>query len=110
MNTRIEPDPGTAAAVPVDRERSGAAARLRALRRRTPSHRRHDRGLSHDPGRLDGTQAFSEMKRYGFGADFLHPEFKKFVLVLRSSAAGADSSGARRGEGSCEDTVARQPQ
>ena len=25
-------------------------------------------------------QAFSEMKKYGFGADFLHPEFKQFVL------------------------------
>jgi protein tyrosine/serine phosphatase len=25
-------------------------------------------------------QAFTEMKKYGFGADFLHPEFKKFVL------------------------------
>ena len=28
-----------------------------------------------------GDQAFSEMKKYGFGADFLHPEFKKFVLA-----------------------------
>jgi protein tyrosine/serine phosphatase len=28
-----------------------------------------------------GTQAFEEMKKYGFGADFLHPEFKKFVLA-----------------------------
>jgi protein tyrosine/serine phosphatase len=27
-----------------------------------------------------GVQAFGEMKKYGFGADFLHPEFKKFVL------------------------------
>lgn len=26
-------------------------------------------------------QAFSEMKRYKFGADFLHPEFKKFVYA-----------------------------
>ncbi len=25
-------------------------------------------------------QAFSEMKRYKFGSDFLHPEFKDFVL------------------------------
>ena len=24
-------------------------------------------------------QAFAEMKKYGFGADFLHPEFKQFV-------------------------------
>jgi tyrosine-protein phosphatase SIW14 len=27
-----------------------------------------------------GQQAFAEMKKYGFGADFLHPEFKRFVL------------------------------
>jgi protein tyrosine/serine phosphatase len=27
-----------------------------------------------------GKQAFAEMKKYGFGMDFLHPEFKKFVL------------------------------
>jgi protein tyrosine/serine phosphatase len=26
------------------------------------------------------SQAFAEMKKYGFGADFLHPEFKQFVL------------------------------
>jgi uncharacterized protein (TIGR01244 family) len=29
-------------------------------------------------------QAFREMKRYKFGADFLHPEFKKFVYAFRS--------------------------
>jgi len=28
-----------------------------------------------------GTQAFAEMKKYGFGPDWLHPEFKKFVLA-----------------------------
>jgi protein-tyrosine phosphatase len=28
-----------------------------------------------------GAQAFAEMKKYGFGADWLHPEFKKFVLA-----------------------------
>ena len=27
-----------------------------------------------------GEQAFKEMKQFNFGADFLHPEFKKFVL------------------------------
>jgi protein tyrosine/serine phosphatase len=27
-----------------------------------------------------GEQAFAEMKKYGFGADVLHPEFKEFVL------------------------------
>jgi uncharacterized protein (TIGR01244 family) len=40
-------------------------------------------------------QAFKEMKTYKFGADFLHPEFKRFVLafkphpVVRASAAEA---------------------
>jgi protein-tyrosine phosphatase len=29
-------------------------------------------------------QAFQEMKRYKFGADFLHPEFTKFVLAFRA--------------------------
>ena len=33
--------------------------------------------MSHD--RWTAEQAFTEMKRYKFGADFLHPEFKKFV-------------------------------
>lgn len=28
----------------------------------------------------DGRKAFEEMKNYKFGADFLHPEFKSFVL------------------------------
>jgi protein tyrosine/serine phosphatase len=28
----------------------------------------------------NGKQAFAEMKKYNFGADFLHPEFKQFVL------------------------------
>ena len=28
-------------------------------------------------------QAFREMKHYKFGADFLHPEFKRFVYGYR---------------------------
>ena len=36
-------------------------------------------------------QAFREMKRYKFGADFLHPEFKAFVYGYHSDAAPADS-------------------
>jgi protein tyrosine/serine phosphatase len=38
---------------------------------------------------LDGwspDQAFREMKRYKFGADFLHPEFKRFVLGFTPAA------------------------
>jgi protein tyrosine phosphatase (PTP) superfamily phosphohydrolase (DUF442 family) len=30
-------------------------------------------------------QAFKEMKTFKFGADFLHPEFKKFVLAFKPS-------------------------
>jgi protein tyrosine phosphatase (PTP) superfamily phosphohydrolase (DUF442 family) len=35
-------------------------------------------------------RAFDEMKDYKFGFDFLHPEFKKFVLTYRAPAPGAD--------------------
>ncbi|HEY7172423.1 MAG TPA: dual specificity protein phosphatase family protein [Vicinamibacterales bacterium] len=31
-------------------------------------------------------QAFAEMKKYQFGMDFLHPEFKKFVYEFRPAA------------------------
>ena len=34
-------------------------------------------------------QAFQEMKKYKFGADFLHPEFKKFVYDFKNAAAAA---------------------
>jgi protein tyrosine/serine phosphatase len=34
-------------------------------------------------------QAFQEMKSYKFGADFLHPEFKKFVLAFNPALAAA---------------------
>jgi tyrosine-protein phosphatase SIW14 len=37
--------------------------------------------------RWDGKQAFSEMKKYNFGADYLHPEFKKFVLTYKAPVA-----------------------
>lgn len=30
---------------------------------------------------LTGDQAFKEMKKYNYGPDFLHPEFKKFVYA-----------------------------
>jgi protein tyrosine/serine phosphatase len=32
-----------------------------------------------------GEQAFSEMKKYNYGPDFLHPEFKKFVYNFKPS-------------------------
>ena len=34
-------------------------------------------------------RAFQEMKSYKYGADFLHPEFKKFVLAFKPAAAVA---------------------
>jgi protein tyrosine/serine phosphatase len=34
-------------------------------------------------------QAFAEMKRFQFGSDFLHPEFKKFVYDYKVPAAPA---------------------
>jgi protein tyrosine/serine phosphatase len=33
-------------------------------------------------------RAFQEMKSYKFGADFLHPEFKKFVLAFKPALFG----------------------
>ena len=33
-------------------------------------------------------RAFQEMKSFKFGADFLHPEFKKFVLAFKPSMFG----------------------
>lgn len=32
-----------------------------------------------------GTKAFAEMKQYKFGMDFLHPEFKSFVLAYQAA-------------------------
>jgi hypothetical protein len=32
-------------------------------------------------------QAFKEMKAYKFGADFLHPEFKRFVYAYHATPA-----------------------
>ena len=34
-------------------------------------------------------QAFKEMKTYKFGADFLHPEFKKFLFAFNPALAAA---------------------
>jgi len=33
--------------------------------------------------RWTADQAFAEMKKYSYGADFLHPEFKQFVYGYR---------------------------
>lgn len=39
-----------------------------------------------------GARAFAEMKQFKFGADFLHPEFKEFVLKFVAPAAVAAGS------------------
>jgi hypothetical protein len=41
---------------------------------------------------LTGEQAFKEMKRYKYGPDFLHPEFKKFVYQYQAKTAPAAAS------------------
>jgi uncharacterized protein (TIGR01244 family) len=38
---------------------------------------------------LTGEQAFKEMKRYKYGPDFLHPEFKRFVYQYQPKATAA---------------------
>jgi uncharacterized protein (TIGR01244 family) len=41
-------------------------------------------------------KAFAEMKQYKFGADFLHPEFKKFIYGFRPDVAQvAETVGTR---------------
>jgi tyrosine-protein phosphatase SIW14 len=36
-----------------------------------------------------GQRAFAEMKNYKFGADFLHPEFKSFILAFTTEPKGS---------------------
>jgi protein tyrosine/serine phosphatase len=43
-------------------------------------------------------QAFKEMKKYKFGADFLHPEFKQFVYAFRGAFLPALAAPAEGGE------------
>lgn len=42
-----------------------------------------------------GEKAFAEMKQYKFGADFLHPEFKRFVHAFHSDRNPAAVGGGR---------------
>ena len=46
--------------------------------------------ITHDGWNAD--QAFKEMKQYKFGADFLHPEFKRFVYGYRADTLRADTT------------------
>jgi protein tyrosine phosphatase (PTP) superfamily phosphohydrolase (DUF442 family) len=44
----------------------------------------------------DGARAFAEMKKYKFGADFMHPEFKKFVYGFHPDVVRvAEAAGTR---------------
>jgi len=43
--------------------------------------------MTHDG--ISGDAAFKEMKQFGYGADFLHPEFKKFVYTYQPKTAVA---------------------
>jgi uncharacterized protein (TIGR01244 family) len=40
----------------------------------------------------DANRAFAEMKRYKFGLDFLHPEFKQFVYAYQPGAITRSAS------------------
>ena len=43
---------------------------------------------------ISGAEAFTEMKRFKYGPDFLHPEFKKFVYGYEvKKPAAANTSG-----------------
>ena len=42
-------------------------------------------------------QAFAEMKRYKFGADYLHAEFKRFVYGYHADVAAAAAAPTRSG-------------
>jgi hypothetical protein len=41
--------------------------------------------MTHD--RWTADQAFTEMKTFKYGADFLHPEFKQFVYAFQAASA-----------------------
>lgn len=51
--------------------------------------------MTHDG--WSGAQAFQEMKRFKFGADFLHPEFKDFVYGYRPEPMAEDAAVAANG-------------
>jgi tyrosine-protein phosphatase SIW14 len=54
--------------------------------------------LTHDAWTAD--RAFSEMKQYKFGADFLHPEFKTFVYDYAAELAHAAPVATKAGSSS----------
>lgn len=45
---------------------------------------------------ISGAEAFAEMKRFKYGPDFLHPEFKKFVYGYEVKKAAAANAGSQQ--------------
>jgi protein tyrosine/serine phosphatase len=45
---------------------------------------------------ISGAEAFAEMKRFNYGPDFLHPEFKKFVYEYRAPKAALAATGSQQ--------------
>ena len=54
-----------------------------------------------------GADAFAEMKRYNFGADYLHPEFKQFVLTYHPVKTPAPATVAANAASALIDAVTR---
>ena len=52
--------------------------------------------MSHDG--LSGKQAFAEMKRFKYGASFLHPEFKRFIEGFTPTERTATVAAANAGQ------------
>jgi tyrosine-protein phosphatase SIW14 len=44
---------------------------------------------------ISGEEAFTEMKRFKYGPDFLHPEFKKFVYTYEVRKPAAANTGGQ---------------
>jgi protein tyrosine/serine phosphatase len=44
---------------------------------------------------ISGAEAFAEMKRFNYGPDFLHPEFKKFVYTYEARKPVAANTGGQ---------------
>lgn len=44
---------------------------------------------------ITGAEAFDEMKRFKYGPDFLHPEFKKFVYDYQAPKPAAANTGGQ---------------
>lgn len=45
---------------------------------------------------ISGADAFTEMKRFKYGPDFLHPEFKKFVHAYQAPKAAVATTGSHQ--------------